>query len=75
MLSKKEYIKRSVTDRRSSLDRRVFNFGPDDKERRMIKDRRKGWEDRWGWNPGPSDRLIYRQGKTISATVEDDFFH
>nr|MDA8136469.1 hypothetical protein [Desulfobacteraceae bacterium] len=45
---KKEYIKRSKTDRRSFLDRRIMNFGPDcpDRDRRVKRDRRKGWDDR-----------------------------
>ena len=45
---KKEYIKRSKTDRRSFLDRRIMNFGPNypGQDRRSKKDRRKGWDDR-----------------------------
>jgi len=48
MLQEKQYIKRSVIDRRSLIERRVLNLGPlyPGKEERIKKDRRKGWEDR-----------------------------
>jgi hypothetical protein len=51
MLGKKEYIKRSILDRRSSLDRRVLSFDPvyPDREQRINKDRRQHWEDRIKW--------------------------
>ena len=51
MVSKKEYIKRSVIDRRSPLERRIFNFDPkyQGKERRMKQGRRQGWEQRYEW--------------------------
>jgi len=51
MLQEKKYIKRCTLDRRSSLDRRILNLGPvyPSEEKRMEKDRRKGWEDRLGW--------------------------
>jgi hypothetical protein len=53
MISKKEYIKRYVIDRRSPLDRRTFNFGHNypDIEQRMQQDRRQGWENRYEWKP------------------------
>lgn len=52
-LQEKQYIKRSVMDRRSFLGRRVLNLGPvyPGKERRIKKNRRQGWEDRVEWQP------------------------
>ena len=46
------YIKRSPIDRRSPVDRRILDMGPgypgqDKREDRS--DRRRGWEDRYGW--------------------------
>jgi len=51
VLPKRKNIKRRALDRRLSLDRRILNLGPlyPDKEKRMIKYRRRGWEDRLGW--------------------------
>jgi len=51
MVSKKIYIKRSVIDRRSLLDRRMFDLGPKypGKDRRMRQGRRQGWEKRYEW--------------------------
>lgn len=49
---KSSYIKRSSIDRRSPVDRRVIDMGPGypGRERRVhLQDRRKGWEDRFGW--------------------------
>ena len=46
------YNKRSPIDRRSPVDRRILDMGPGypGLERRInIKDRRRGWEDRYGW--------------------------
>ena len=53
MLSKKEYTNRSLIDRRSSLDRRIVNFGPmySNNEQRIKQDRRQGWEKRYDWKP------------------------
>ncbi len=44
----KKYVRRSALDRRSFLDRRIMNFTfkCPDKDRRLKKDRRKGWDDR-----------------------------
>ncbi len=49
---KRVFMKRNAMDRRSPIDRRVLDIGPQypSKERRTrMKDRRKGWEDRYGW--------------------------
>lgn len=46
------YMRRSPIDRRSPVDRRILDMGPGypGTERRVtIKDRRRGWEDRYGW--------------------------
>lgn len=46
------YMKRSPIDRRSPVDRRILDMGPGypGTERRVsLKDRRRGWEDRYGW--------------------------
>ncbi len=46
------YSKRSSVDRRSPVDRRILDMGPGypGTERRLnLKDRRRGWEDRYGW--------------------------
>lgn len=46
------HTQRSSADRRSPVDRRVLDMGPGypGKERRKrLKDRRRGWEDRFGW--------------------------
>lgn len=47
----KAYIKRSPIDRRSSEDRRIIDMGPKagGKERRIHKDRRNCFEERFGW--------------------------
>lgn len=50
--AKSVYIRRSSIDRRSPVDRRILDMGPGypGRERReKIKDRRRGWEDRYGW--------------------------
>jgi hypothetical protein len=49
---KRVSIKRSTSDRRSPIDRRVPDIGrqyPCDDRREGRIDRRKGWEDRYGW--------------------------
>ena len=46
------YIKRSPSDRRSPVDRRILDMGPTypmQERRKNAKDRRRGWEDRYGW--------------------------
>ncbi len=46
------YMQRSPSDRRTPVDRRALDMGPGypGKERRTgVKDRRRGWEDRHGW--------------------------
>ena len=46
------YAKRNLIDRRSLVDRRVLDMGPGYpgiEDRITIKDRRRGWEDRYGW--------------------------
>ena len=48
----KPYASRSPVDRRCPFDRRVIDLGPKHpmKERRKnSNDRRRGWEDRYGW--------------------------
>lgn len=50
--AKKAFLKRSPVDRRSSIDRRILDMGPEDPEierRENLKERRKGWEDRREW--------------------------
>ena len=49
---KSVYTKRSAVDRRSPVDRRIIDMGPGypaGERRNKVKDRRKGWEDRFGW--------------------------
>ena len=46
------YAKRTLIDRRSPVDRRILDMGPGypgAEDRIGIKDRRRGWEDRYGW--------------------------
>jgi hypothetical protein len=46
------YEKRTLIDRRSPVDRRILDMGPGypgAEDRITIKDRRRGWEDRYGW--------------------------
>jgi hypothetical protein len=46
------YVKRKLVDRRSTVDRRILDMGPGypgTEDRITIKDRRRGWEDRYGW--------------------------
>ncbi len=46
------FAKRSPIDRRSPVDRRILDIGPEyptGHKRKIYKDRRKGWEDRFGW--------------------------
>jgi hypothetical protein len=50
--AKSVYTKRSLADRRSPVDRRILDMGPGypgQERRTQIKDRRRGWEDRYGW--------------------------
>ncbi len=49
----KKYIKRSILDRRTNIDRRILNLGPlyPGKDRRILKNRRQRFEDRCGWDP------------------------
>lgn len=50
-IAQEVYTKRSATDRRSSVDRRIVNLGPQypGNDMRKSSDRRQGWEDRYGW--------------------------
>ncbi|MCP3943171.1 MAG: hypothetical protein GY710_17015 [Desulfobacteraceae bacterium] len=46
------YTKRILIDRRSPVDRRILDMGPGypvTESRITMKDRRRGWEDRYGW--------------------------
>jgi len=46
------YSKRCAIDRRSPVDRRILDMGPGyprAETRVTIKNRRRGWEDRYGW--------------------------
>jgi hypothetical protein len=46
------YVKRTLADRRSPVDRRILDMGPGypgTEDRLTVKDRRRGWEDRYGW--------------------------
>lgn len=50
--TKSVYVKRIPVDRRSPVDRRILDMGPSyhGPERRVSKkNRRRGWEDRFGW--------------------------
>ncbi|MBU8911354.1 MAG: hypothetical protein KOO65_08795 [Desulfobacterales bacterium] len=50
--TKSVYKKRSSVDRRSPGNRRILNIGPGYPEvenRQNFKERRRGWEDRFGW--------------------------
>ncbi len=50
--AKNVYAKRSLVDRRSPVDRRILDMGPGYpgmENRADRKDRRRGWEDRYGW--------------------------
>jgi hypothetical protein len=45
-------VKRTLNDRRDSVDRRILDMGPGypgTEARISIKERRRGWEDRYGW--------------------------
>jgi hypothetical protein len=49
---KNAHVKRKLVDRRSPVDRRILDMGPGypgTEDRITIKDRRRGWEDRYGW--------------------------
>jgi len=46
------YVKRTLADRRAPVDRRILDMGPGypgAEDRLTVKDRRRGWEDRYGW--------------------------
>jgi hypothetical protein len=46
------FIKRSPLDRRSPVDRRILDIEPGYptvQKRKIFTDRRRGWEDRFGW--------------------------
>lgn len=48
----KVHVKRNLSDRRLSVDRRILDMGPGypgSETRISIKERRRGWEDRYGW--------------------------
>jgi len=50
--TKSAYVTRSLVDRRAPVDRRILNMGAEYKKkenREYSKDRRRGWEDRYGW--------------------------
>ncbi len=50
--TKTVFIQRSPADRRTPVDRRVLDMGsgyPGKERRTGAKDRRRGWEDRYGW--------------------------
>jgi len=50
--AKSVHAKRSLIDRRTPIDRRILDMGPGypgGEMRNNFKDRRKGWEDRYGW--------------------------
>ena len=50
--AKSVYSKRGFVDRRSLVDRRVLDMGPGypgSENRKHNKERRRGWEDRYGW--------------------------
>ena len=50
--AKTVYTQRSSVDRRTPVDRRVLDMGPGypgNEKRADLKDRRQGWEDRYGW--------------------------
>lgn len=51
MSSREKHIIRSLSDRRTSLDRRTINLGPKylNHEQRSGKKRRQSWEKRNGW--------------------------
>lgn len=51
MSSRKDFIPRSVSDRRNSLNRRIINMGPKypGNEQRTGRDRRQCWEQRQAW--------------------------
>lgn len=50
--AKSVHSRRSQVDRRSPVDRRIIDMGPgypSGENRAVVRDRRKGWEDRFGW--------------------------
>ncbi len=50
--TKNVYAKRTPIDRRSPVDRRILDMWPGYpgmESRLKFKDRRRGWEDRYGW--------------------------
>jgi hypothetical protein len=50
--AKNVYERRSILDRRTPVDRRILDMGPGypaSQKREIQKDRRRGWEDRYGW--------------------------
>lgn len=75
MLSKKEVAKRSVKDRRSSLDRRMIDFGPmyPNNNQRMTQDRRHGWGKRYDWKPinrWSSSPILFKNSDIQISTTE-----
>ena len=58
------YVTRSPADRRTPVDRRIIDMGPGypgKDKRACFNDRRRGWEDRFGWERTSkwSSSLIY----------------
>ena len=52
--AKSVYTKRSPVDRRSPVNRRTLDMGPgypgsEARQDFKVKNRRRGWEDRFGW--------------------------
>jgi len=52
--AKSVHTKRTPVDRRSPVDRRIIDMGPgypgsEGRQNFKIQDRRRGWEDRYGW--------------------------
>lgn len=52
--AKSVYSKRSLVDRRSQVNRRILDMGPgypgsENRQNFKVNDRRRGWEDRYGW--------------------------
>ena len=50
--TKRAYVTRSSIDRRTPAKRRILNMRsgyPGNEDRKSSKNRRRGWEDRYGW--------------------------